>query len=573
MLKDPSTKYPKAAGVELEDRRWPSKSIEKPPIWCSVDLRDGNQALVEPMDLARKGRLFDLIVELGFKEVEIGFPSASRADFDFCRKLVDEDRIPSDVTIQVLVQAREHLVKRTFEALDGVNGAIIHVYNSTSTLQRRVVFGRDRNGIKEMAVDGARLVQECAARHPNSHWTFEYSPESFTGTEPEYAAEVCDAVIGVWKPTAEHKAIVNLPATVEMTTPNVYADQIEWMGRQFADRERLVLSIHPHNDRGTAVAAAELALMAGAERVEGTLFGNGERTGNVDVVTLALNMYSQGLDPGLNFSDVEKVIECVEFCNRLPVHPRHPYAGELVFTAFSGSHQDAIRKGMAQRSPDVWEVPYLPVDPKDLGRSYTPIVRVNSQSGKGGVAYLLERDFGVRLPRRLQMEFAGIVQRATDSDGGELTPEQLWFLFQSEYVNQSQPIQEYSYENVTDDTPRILTTTLNLFDVEYTVSGVDDDPVDAFINALSAQFGLPLTLLNRDEYSIYALTTRGQAICIVEIETATVSTFGVGIDDDKVLAALNSIVNALRRAVERGAKWITEGQAVPLRSLSFPNSH
>ena len=390
MLSDPKTKYRPVSNFSLDDRLWPSQSISKPPVWCSVDLRDGNQALVEPMDSLRKFRMFEALVTLGFKEIEIGFPAASQTDFDFCRDLIEKQRVPEDVTVQVLVQAREDLMRQTFEAVRGIHRAIVHVYNSVSKVQRRVVFGLDKKGVKQIAVNGARLVKQYATEYPETKWVLQYSPESFTGTETDYALEVCEAVMDVWRPTPKNPVIINLPATVEMSTPNVYADQIEWVSRNIKGRDSIVLSVHPHNDRGTAVAAAELALMAGAERVEGTLFGNGERTGNVDIVTLALNLYTQGTHPGLDFSNIKEMIECAEFCNGLPVHPRHPYAGELVFTAFSGSHQDAIKKGFAARSGDgLWEVPYLPIDPKDLGRTYEAVIRVNSQSGKGGVAFLL----------------------------------------------------------------------------------------------------------------------------------------------------------------------------------------
>ncbi|HEX5513692.1 MAG TPA: 2-isopropylmalate synthase, partial [Gammaproteobacteria bacterium] len=392
----PNSKYRPFQPIALHDRQWPSKVIEHAPIWCSVDLRDGNQALIEPMNAERKLQMFKLLCDIGFKEIEIGFPAASQTDFDFCRQLIEQDLVPADVTIQVLCQCRDELIERTFEALEGARRAIVHIYNSTSTVQRRVVFGLDRPGIIDIAVQGAALVKKLAAARPETEWVFQYSPESFTGTELDFAVEIVDAVNAVWQPTPDNKVIINLPATVEMATPNIYADQIEWFGRHVQNRESIVLSVHPHNDRGTGVAAAELAQMAGADRVEGTLFGNGERTGNVDVVTLALNLYTQGVDPQLDFSDINAAVRCAEYCNQLPVHPRHPYAGELVFTAFSGSHQDAIKKGLAARAAgDVWDVPYLPIDPYDVGRSYEAVIRVNSQSGKGGVAYLLERDQGV----------------------------------------------------------------------------------------------------------------------------------------------------------------------------------
>ena len=410
--------------------------IERAPLWCSVDLRDGNQALVEPMGPDRKRRMFDLLVKLGFKEIEVGFPSASETDFTFVRELIERDLVPDDVTIQVLTQARSELIERSFEAIRGARRAIMHLYNSTSTLQRRVVFGLDKPGIVDIAVRGAKLIRNLAAAMPETEVVYQYSPESFTGTELDFAVEICEAVMDVWRPTPERKVILNLPATVEMATPNIYADQIEWFGRNIRDRDCITLSLHPHNDRGTAVAAAELAIMAGADRVEGTLFGNGERTGNVDIMTLALNLFSQGIDPGLVITDIDEIVRTVEHCNQLPVHPRHPYAGELVYTAFSGSHQDAIKKGfeaLAKRNDALWEVPYLPIDPKDLGRTYEAVIRVNSQSGKGGVAYVLKTDYGLDLPRGLQIEFSKCVQEVADRTGKELTSADIWSLFQDTY--------------------------------------------------------------------------------------------------------------------------------------------
>ena len=426
MLRNPSTKYQSFRPIDIADRTWPGRVMAAPPLWCSVDLRDGNQALIEPMDAARKRRMFDMLVKIGFKEIEVGFPAASQTDFDFVREIIDKGLIPDDVTIQVLTQARAELIARTYESVKGARRAIVHVYNSTSVAQRRVVFRTDRAGIVDIAVRGATLVREHAERDKGTEWVFQYSPESFTGTELDFAVEICDAVNDVWEPTSAHKSILNLPATVEMATPNVYADQIEWFLRHVARRDAVVLSVHPHNDRGTGVAAAELAVMAGAERVEGTLFGNGERTGNVDIVTLALNLYTQGVDPGLDFSNINEAARCAEACNQLPIHPRHPYVGDLVFTAFSGSHQDAIKKGLdARHEGDLWDVPYLPVDPSDLGRSYDSIIRVNSQSGKGGVAFLLERDHQLVMPRRLQIEFSQVVQSAADVGGKELTSQRV----------------------------------------------------------------------------------------------------------------------------------------------------
>src|SRR6202522_1495600 len=447
MLRNPSTKYRAFSPVDIADRTWPGRVITVPPTWCSVDLRDGNQALIEPMDGARKRRMFDMLIRIGFKEIEVGFPAASQTDFDFVREIIERGLIPDDVTIQVLTQARPELIARTYESLKGARRAIMHVYNSTSVAQRRVVFRTDRAGIVDIAVRGASCVREHAEREHGTEWVFQYSPESFTGTELDFAVEICDAVNAVWEPTAQRRAILNLPATVEMATPNVYADQIEWFLRHIDRRDSIILSVHPHNDRGTAVAAAELAVMAGAERIEGTLFGNGERTGNVDIVTLALNLYTQGIDPKLDFSNINEAARCAESCNQLPIHPRHPYVGDLVFTAFSGSHQDAIKKGLAARSAtDVWDVPYLPIDPSDVGRSYDSIIRVNSQSGKEIVAYLLERDYQLMLPRRLQIEFSQVVQATADMTGKEVTSDELWELFSSEYLSRRAPFVYRSHQ-------------------------------------------------------------------------------------------------------------------------------
>src|SRR6202162_4124535 len=440
MLRNPSTKYRPFPAIDLKQRTWPSRVIAAPPSWCSVDLRDGNQALIEPMDAARKRRMFDMLVKIGFKEIEVGFPAASQTDFDFVREIIEQRLISDDVTIQGLTQARTELIDRSYECLRGARRAIVHVYNSASIAQRRVVFRTGRAGIVEIALRGATAVREYAELDRGTEWIFQYSPESFTGTELDFAVEICDALNAVWEPTPDHKSILNLPATVEMATPNIYADQIEWFSRHVGKRDSVIISVHPHNDRGTGVAAAELAVMAGAERIEGTLFGNGERTGNVDIVTLALNLYTQGVDPELNFSNINEAARCAEACNQLPIHPRHPYVGDLVFTAFSGSHQDAIKKGLAARAEsDLWDVPYLPIDPSDLGRSYDSIIRVNSQSRKGGVAYLLERDYQLVVPRRLQIEFSQIVQAAADITGKELTSRELWDLFDSEYLTPRTP--------------------------------------------------------------------------------------------------------------------------------------
>ncbi len=438
MSRMPVHKYRPFPPINLPDRKWPSRVVERAPLWCSVDLRDGNQALPEPMTPERKRRMFKKLCEMGFKQIEVGFPSASQTDFDFVRQLIEEELIPSDVTIQVLTQAREPLIRRTFESIEGARRVIVHLYNSTSTLQRRVVFGLPRQGIIDIAARGTRLIKELSETVKGTDVLLEYSPESFTGTELEFAVEVCGAVMDVWQPTPDKKLILNLPATVEMATPNVYADQIEWFGRNMKNRSSYLLSLHPHNDRGTGVAAAELGMMAGADRVEGTLFGNGERTGNVDVVTLALNMVTQGVDPELDVSNIKELVEIAEYCNRLDVHCRHPYAGELVFTAFSGSHQDAIKKGLAAREKEgatLWEVPYLPIDPDDVGRKYEPVIRINSQSGKGGIAYVMESDFGLALPRKLQVEFSKTIQQITDDTGAELSPRQIWAAFEQEYLS------------------------------------------------------------------------------------------------------------------------------------------
>ena len=552
-MKNPAEKYSSTPTVLLNDRQWPGKPIEKAPAWCSVDLRDGNQALIEPMDSERKHRMFDLLVRLGFKEIEIGFPAASQTDFDFCRELIEKGRIPADVTVQVLTQAREHLIHRTFEALRGVPRAIVHVYNSTSTLQREVVFKLDREGVKKIAIDGARMLKEIAASYPGTEWIFEYSPESFTGTELDYALEICEAVLDVWQPTPQHKAIVNLPSTVENSTPNVYADQIEWMGRNFKRRDSIILSVHPHNDRGTAVASAELAVMAGADRVEGTLFGNGERTGNVDLVTVALNLYTQGVDPKLDLSDIPGVIECAERCTQIPVHVRHPYAGELVFTAFSGSHQDAIKKGFAaQAGKAEWAVPYLPLDPNDIGRTYEEIIRVNSQSGKGGVAYLLERDYGVRLPRKLQVEFSRVIQKISDGTGREVRPVDIWSAFEAEYLNQRSPLACIQHSENSSRGSVTISATVEQGDQEESIVGSGNGPIDAFVGALNGRFGLGIKIVDYQEQSI-SEGASGTAIAFVEIQLgASELVFGAGMNPNIVTASLDAILCAVNRAVRLG---------------------
>ncbi|MGC2029419.1 MAG: 2-isopropylmalate synthase [Steroidobacteraceae bacterium] len=553
MLRNPSTKYRAFPPVGLSDRTWPSRVIEAPPVWCSVDLRDGNQALIEPMDAGRKRRMFDMLVKIGFKEIEVGFPAASQTDFDFVREIIERNLVPDDVTIQVLTQARPELIARTYESLQGARRAIMHVYNSTSAAQRRVVFRLDRAGIVDIAVRGATAVREHALRQRDTEWVFQYSPESFTGTELDFAVEICDAVNAVWEPTPQHKSILNLPATVEMATPNVYADQIEWFLRHIRGRGSLVLSVHPHNDRGTAVAAAELAVMAGAQRIEGTLFGNGERTGNVDIVTLALNLYSQGIDPKLDFANINEAARCAEACNQLPIHPRHPYVGDLVFTAFSGSHQDAIKKGLAARSEaDIWDVPYLPIDPADLGRSYDSIIRVNSQSGKGGVAYLLERDYQLVMPRRLQIEFSQVVQARADITGKELTSQELWALFESEYLTRRTPFMYRSHQLTTStdgaDSERITLQVENDGRAE-TWQAFGSGPIEAMVKAVA----LPFDVLSYEEHS------RGQgsaakAVSYIEITTRSRRTlFGAGMHPNIITASLLAIFSAVNRAVAQEA--------------------
>lgn len=552
MFADPAAKYRPFAPIELRDRTWPNKVITAPPLWCSVDLRDGNQALIEPMDAARKRRMFDLLIKTGFKEIEVGFPAASQTDFDFVRELIERNLIPEDVTIQVLTQARAELIRRTFEALRGAPRAIVHLYNSTSTVQRRVVFNLDRQGVIDIAVRGATLIRELAAEQPETRWQFEYSPESFTGTELDFAVEICDAVNAVWQPTTANRVILNLPATVEMATPNVYADQIEWFSRHIANRDSIVLSVHPHNDRGTAVAAAELAVMAGADRVEGTLFGNGERTGNVDIVTLAMNLYTQGIHPGLDFSNINEAARCVEYCNQLPIHPRHPYVGDLVFTAFSGSHQDAIKKGLAARGEhDVWEVPYLPIDPRDVGRSYESVIRVNSQSGKGGIAYLLERDYGLVMPRRLQIEFSQVVQAVTDATGKELSSEQLWQLLDQEYLAAEGGPYVYTSHQLSsgrDHRAEQLTLKAKYLGQGALLKGEGNGPIDAIINAL----GLSIDVLSYEEHSMGS-GSQARAVAFVEITTpARTTLFGVGLHENIVTASLKAVLSAVNRAVRRG---------------------
>ena len=548
----PIHKYRPFAPISLPDRQWPARVIDHAPLWCSVDLRDGNQALVEPMGPDRKRRMFDLLVKLGFKEIEVGFPAASETDFAFVRELVEQDLVPEDVTIQVLTQARPELIERSFESIRGARRAIMHLYNSTSTLQRRVVFGLDKGGIVDIAVNAARLIRDLAARMPETDVLYQYSPESFTGTELDFAVAICEAVMDVWRPTPQRKTILNLPATVEMATPNIYADQIEWFSRNIRDRASIVLSLHPHNDRGTAVAAAELGVMAGADRVEGTLFGNGERTGNVDVMTLALNLFSQGIDPGLAISDIDDIVRTVEHCNQLPVHPRHPYAGELVYTAFSGSHQDAIKKGfeaLEKRNDPLWEVPYLPIDPKDLGRTYEAVIRVNSQSGKGGVAYVLKADHGLDLPRGLQVEFSKRVQEVADRTGKELTSADIWSLFEATYLGPDGiALADYGIlpEPGAPNRRRIVAT-VEIGGAERRIEGVGNGPIDAFVDALQRECGIELTVGDYREHALGA-GADAQATAYVEIRCGNAAPlWGVGIDANIVTASLKAVASAATR--------------------------
>ena len=549
MLNHPHTKYRPMPPVGLRDRTWPDQVISKPPIWMSTDLRDGNQALFEPMDAQRKMRMFKMLCAIGIKQIEVAFPSASQTDFDFVRELVEGGHIPDDVTIEVLTQAREDLIRRTFESVQGAKQAIVHVYNATAPNFRRIVFNVDEAGCTQIAVNAARLIKQLAAERAETRWTFQYSPEVFSGSELPFAAAVCNAVTEVWQPTPEHKIIFNLPATVEMSTPNIYADQIEWMHRHLNRRDSIVLSVHPHNDRGCAVAAAELAVMAGADRVEGCLFGNGERTGNVDLVTLALNLYSQGIHPGLDFSNINAVARTVEDCNQLPIHPRHPYVGDLVFTAFSGSHQDAIKKGLAAQDPKgIWEVPYLPVDPADLGRAYDSVIRVNSQSGKGGIAYLLESAYGLVMPRRLQVEFSGVVQQHTDATGAEVTAQELWAMFNAEYVQAAQPLHYVAHHLNEHGEQQGIRLELEVAGKRLVLRGEGNGPIDAAVQALH----LPLVVHSYEERAL-GLGSGARAVAMVELamEGMPATTFGVGIDPNIVTASIRAIVSGANRLLAR----------------------
>jgi len=543
--------------IPLPDRTWPSKVITRAPRWCSVDLRDGNQALIDPMDPARKRHMFDLLVRCGFKEIEVGFPAASQPDFDFVRQLVEEDLIPDDVMIQVLTQARPEQIERTYESLRGAPRALVHLYNSTSTLQRRVVFGLDRAGIVDIAVRAARLCRELTGTIPECDVHYQYSPESFTGTELDFAVEICERVMDVWEPTPARKVILNLPATVEMATPNVYADQIEWFLRHVSRRDSLVLSLHPHNDPGTAVAATELAVQAGADRVEGTLFGNGERTGNVDVVTLALNLFSQGVDPMLDFSDIDAARRITEHCNRLPVHPRHPYVGDLVYTAFSGSHQDAIKKGFEAlgKNYDIWEVPYLPIDPHHVGRSYEAVIRVNSQSGKGGVAYIMKFEHGLDLPRRLQIEFSSVIQKMVEESGTEITADQIWAAFERTYLTREEPLALAHHPTVTtagESGETTIEAPLRVSGTERLAKGVGNGPIAAFVDAVRRDAGIPVAVLDYHEHAIGG-GADASAVAYVEVRVGDGRPrWGVGIHGNIVTASLRAVVSAVNREAVTG---------------------
>ncbi len=551
MLNLPASKYKAFEPIHLKDRSWPDAVLTQAPIWCSVDLRDGNQALIEPMDIPRKLKMFQTLVRIGFKEIEVGFPSASQTEFDFLRRLIDEQLIPEDVTVQVLTQAREPLIRRTFEALRGVDKAIVHLYNATAPVMRRVVLGMNEDAIVQLATDNAQLFRQLAAEQPGTRWTFQYSPEMWSGTELAFSKRVVDAVTDIWQPTPQHKCIINLPSTVEHSTPNIFADMMEWMHRHLARRESIVISVHPHNDRGTGTAAGELALMAGADRIEGCLFGNGERTGNVDLVNIALNLYTQGVSPGLDFSDIDEVRRTVEHCNQIPVHPRHPYAGDLVYTSFSGSHQDAIKKAFAaRRDGDIWDMPYLPIDPKDLGRSYEAVIRVNSQSGKGGIAYLLESEFGLELPRRLQIEFSQVVQTVMDASGKELTGQDLLGLFQHTYgVHTVAAPEHLVIEERTQPTGKLysIKADVELAGIIHALQGTGTGPIDAFVAGLTATTGQVVRVLDYHEHAIGSGAS-AQAVAYLELRINEQTLFGVGMDSNIVSASLKAILSGLRRS-------------------------
>ncbi|HEY1294765.1 MAG TPA: 2-isopropylmalate synthase [Chloroflexota bacterium] len=543
----PYGKYQPHLPLQLTDRTWPDRRIDRAPLWCSVDLRDGNQALIDPMDPERKRRFWDVLLRVGFKEIEVGFPSASQPDFDFIRELIEQDLIPEDVTIQVLTQCRQELIERTFECLRGAPRAIVHFYNSTSELQRRVVFGQGRPGIVKIATDAARWCRDLERTVPGTDIRYEYSPESFTGTEPDFALEICEGVMDVIQPTLDRKLILNLPATVEMYTPNVYGDVIEWFHRHVKDREAIILSLHPHNDRGCAVAAAEFGVMGGADRIEGTLFGNGERTGNVDVVTLAMNLFSQGIDPCLDISDIDELRRVTEYCNRLPVHPRHPYVGDLVYTAFSGSHQDAIKKGMTALPPDYhsWEVPYLPIDPKHVGRTYEAIIRINSQSGKGGVAYIMNAEHGLDLPRRLQIEFSKTIQTITEDSGTEISPDQLWTAFRAVYMPENPGMQLLHHEVTDGNDGAELTAHLLVDGDTVEIKGTGNGPIAAFVDALERSLGLSVDVVDYAEHALSAGHEASAAAYVELTDGFHAVRWGVGIDKSISSAGLKAVVSAV----------------------------
>ncbi len=551
MLQQPASKYRPFAPVGLKDRTWPDAVLTKPPIWLSTDLRDGNQALIEPMSVERKLEMFQLLVNIGFKEIEVGFPSASQTEFNFVRRLIEENLIPDDVSIQVLTQARESLIRRTIESLQGARKATVHVYNACAPVMRKVVLGMDEDGIVEMAVGQTKLVKQLVAEHPETEWGFEYSPETFSDTELDFSKRVVDAVVDAWGATPQNKCIINLPTTVEHCTPNIFADMIEWMHRNLAKRDSIILSVHPHNDRGTGIAAAELALMAGAERLEGCLFGNGERTGNCDLVNIALNLYTQGVSPGLDFSDIDEVRRVVEHCNQIAVHPRHPYVGDLVYTSFSGSHQDAIKKAFAARKEgDIWEMPYLPIDPKDLGRSYEAVIRVNSQSGKGGVSYLLENEYGLELPRRLQIEFSRVVQQEMDASGKELQAKDLWTLFRKEYRLDEIAAPKQRAMSETDETGNTrvsLKADVQLGGRTVSLQGEGTGPVDAFVAGLNATGLAQVRVMDYREHAIGS-GANAQAVAYLELRVGDHTLFGVGMDADILTASLKGILSGLARA-------------------------
>ncbi|SFK18210.1 2-isopropylmalate synthase [Methylophaga sulfidovorans] len=563
MISQPAQKYRRFDAIQLPDRQWPNVVLDKAPIWMSTDLRDGNQALIDPMSVETKMRFFLALVDMGFKEIEVGFPSASDTDFNFVRRLIEEKRIPDDVTIEVLTQAREDLIARTVESLKGAKRAILHVYNPIASAFREIVYRTDKAGVKEIAVRGTRWVKEMTAKQPETEWIYQYSPETFSSAEIEFAKEVCDAVTAIWQPTPDHKMIINLPATVEMATPNTYADQVEWMHRHLNKRDSIILSVHPHNDRGTAVAAAELAVMAGADRVEGCLFGNGERTGNVDLITLAMNLYSQGIHPGVDFTQMDQIRQLFEEATQLPVHPRHPYAGELVFTAFSGSHQDAIKKGLAvQKADDYWQVPYLPIDPADVNRSYDAVVRVNSQSGKGGVSFLLQQHAGFELPRRLQIEFSKVVQKVSDSSGREINADNIVTLFDKEYVQVNSPYQYMGSHIVDEESHQVLSHVVVKYQQQrIELKGQGNGPLDAVAKAISEHIGETVTVADYHEHGMSA-GSDATAVSYVEVKVGEHATvFGVGQDKNITTSAIKALLNGVNRFINDVNPQITEAMA------------